>query len=134
MSVVDVSGNHGSILHDISYYKDLVSRNPLKIHYPEDVVIFSGQLSHFITRSDGKIDSFTLRVNKFGLNVGDATLTCEVDGMDTFYLSPELLCSQGIVIGLLKNHSGLGEPKLSVKEMIIDNKSSKPSVSMVDIN
>lgn len=113
----------GSVLHDISYYKEFAQNQYKSMHeiqYPNDVIIYAGQLSHFMLRDSAEIDLFGFRVNKAGLYVGDASIGCQVDPNTSLMLPKVLKRVQGIVIGTIVGRGTLGEPLISVRDIIID--------------
>lgn len=119
----------GNVLHDISHYKKLAfSQSPDKVTYPSDVVIFSGELSHFICNAEGEIQEFSLKVNKAGLYVGDAQLICYADKSGKLLLPEtikQLKRAQGVIIGTVYKTGPLGDIVLLVSDIVIGGQSIK---------
>jgi len=118
-----------SILHNISYYKTLAfTQSPHKVTYPHDIVIFSGELSHFVCDSNRKVHNFSLKANKAGLYVGDAQLICVINKNVSIIL-PERIKkpkrAQGIVVGTILKSGPLGDFVILVSDIIIDGHSLK---------
>ncbi len=119
----------GSILHDIEHYRaHAFSQNPHKVSYPHDIVVFSGELTHLVTKGERKVTNFTFEVNKAGLYIGDAQLVCIVNDNATLILPEEikkLKRAQGIIVGIILRKGPLGDFVILVSDILIDGVSIK---------
>jgi len=127
---LDEFRNQGGSLNDISHYKNLAfSQSPKDgITYPYDIVVFAGELSHFIFDDNRKIIKFSLNVNKAGLYGGDARLQCFANEKRTMILPAHLKeekRTQGIVVGKVLSAGPLGDIVISVSDIIVNNMSLK---------
>ena len=87
------------------------------IAYPPTPVVWPGELSHFIARADGSLESFAFRPGKRGLAVGDAQVPCRVAANVEIAMPGGALRAAGIVSATIAGTAPLGEPVLEVTEI-----------------
>jgi hypothetical protein len=114
----------GNVLHDVSYYIQHAKKQTApRITYPNHVIIYTGELSHFILRpADGSIKSFSFKVNKAGLHIGDLVAFCEVSDQALLFLPKKIKRTQGIIVGVISGTGGgSGEPSFLISDIYLNH-------------
>jgi len=127
MEMVDDAGleeqfeNQENVLYDVAYYIQHAKKQTApRITYPRHVIIYAGELSHFILRHDGSIKSFSFKVNKAGLHIGDLVSFCEVSDQALLFLPKQVKRTPGIVVGVISGTGGgSGEPSILVYDIYL---------------
>ncbi len=107
----------GRLLPLDAYRRMAFSQAPGPVRYPRDVVVWGGELSHFVLGRNGRIRSFTFQVDKHDLSPGSARISpTAVAG--NLRRPPGTRRLKGVVIGLITGTGGLGEPFLEVRDIV----------------
>lgn len=106
-------------LHDVLYYIQLAkAQKAPDIKYPRHVFMYPGELSHFIVRNDNTLKSFTFRINKAGLHIGDLSTFCDVHENVELFLPYPMKRTIGIVVGHISGTGGgAGEPACTASDI-----------------
>lgn len=108
-------------LYDVAYYIHHAKQQTAPdITYPRHVIVFRGEMSHFIFRPDGRVRSFSFKVNKAGLHIGDLVTLCRVDEAFHLFLPVPLQRTPGLIVGMISGTGGgAGEPRFAVMDMYV---------------
>lgn len=116
----------GSVLHDIAYYKHIAQQQYTEQHryaenvtFPDHVVLHRGEISHVIFDPERRIQSFSFRINKVGLYIGDAVVYYTIREDIPLVLPKALKRSQGLVVGTISGSGTRGEPVILVADLYV---------------
>ncbi len=118
----------GKNLYDTEFYRQIArqhytigKRYDETVAFPKHVVLQMGEFSHFVIDNEHRIQSFSFRINKAGLYVGDAVFYYSVKPDIALVLSENIKRSMGLLIGTIDGSGTRGEPRILVSDIYLYN-------------